>query len=68
MLLAEAEAPRYAELARHLAVSEGAIKVAVHRMRRSFRRLLREEIADTVARPEEVDEEIRHLFAVLAAP
>jgi hypothetical protein len=68
VLLAEPEAPRYAELARQFAVSESAIKVAVHRMRRTFRRLLREEIADTVARPEEVDEEIRHLFAVLSAP
>ena len=47
-------------------MSEGAVKTAVHRMRRAFRQLLREEIAQTVGRPEEVDEEIQHLFAILA--
>ena len=66
VLLEEANAPGYAEIASRLGASEGAVKVAVHRMRKSFRRLLREEIADTVAGPEEVDEEIRHLFAALS--
>jgi RNA polymerase sigma-70 factor (ECF subfamily) len=57
----------YAELGEPLGMSEGAVKVAVHRLRRRFGELLRAEIAQTVARPEEVDEEIRHLFAVVGA-
>jgi RNA polymerase sigma factor (sigma-70 family) len=44
-------------------MSEGAVKVAVHRLRRRYRDLLREEIAQTVGNPEEVDDEIRNLFA-----
>ena len=44
-------------------MSEGALKVAVHRLRRRYRELLRDEIAQTVASPDEVDEEIRALFA-----
>ena len=45
-----------------LGMSEGAVKVAVHRLRRRYRDLLREEIAQTVAGPEEVEDEIRCLF------
>jgi RNA polymerase sigma factor (sigma-70 family) len=56
----------YAELAVKLGVSEGTIKSAVHRLRQRYRELLRDEIAQTVAGPDEVDEELRHLFAVLA--
>jgi RNA polymerase sigma-70 factor (ECF subfamily) len=57
----------YAELGTRLGLSEGAVKVAVHRLRRRYRELLRAEIAGTVAGPEEVEEEIRHLFAALAS-
>jgi RNA polymerase sigma-70 factor (ECF subfamily) len=57
----------YAELGDELGMSEGAIKVAVHRLRRRFGELLREEIADTVADPGEVDDEIRYLFAALGS-
>jgi RNA polymerase sigma-70 factor (ECF subfamily) len=46
-------------------MSEGAVKVAVHRMRRTYGELVRLEIAQTVASPQEVDEELRHLFEVL---
>ena len=46
-------------------MSEGAVKVAVHRLRRRFGALLREEIAETVGDPAQVDEEIRELFRVL---
>jgi len=56
----------YAEIARRLATSEGAVKVAVHRLRQRYRELLRAEIADTVADPREIDDEIRNLFAALA--
>jgi hypothetical protein len=47
-------------------MSEGAIKSVVHRLRQRYRQLLREEIGHTVAGASEVDEELRHLFAVLA--
>jgi len=60
-----AEIP-YRELAVRLGMSEGAVKVATHRLRRRYRELLREEIAHTVSGPEEVEEELRHLFAALA--
>lgn len=55
-----------AEWAAALAMSEGAVKVALHRLRRRYGELLREEIAHTVTTPEELDEEIRHLCAVMA--
>jgi RNA polymerase sigma-70 factor (ECF subfamily) len=62
------EAPRrpYQELATELGKSETAIKVAVHRLRQRYGQLLREEIAQTVADPDEVDGEIRHLLSVLS--
>jgi RNA polymerase sigma-70 factor (ECF subfamily) len=46
-------------------LSEGAVKVAVHRLRRRCQELVRAEIAETVAGPEEVEEEIRDLFAAV---
>jgi len=46
-------------------MSEGAVKVAAHRLRRRYRELLREEIAQTVATPAEVEGELRDLFAAL---
>jgi RNA polymerase sigma-70 factor (ECF subfamily) len=57
----------YADAARTLGISEATAKVAAHRMRKRYRELLRAEIAQTVERPEEVDDEIRDLFAVLGA-
>jgi RNA polymerase sigma-70 factor (ECF subfamily) len=56
----------YAELARRLGTSEGAAKVAVHRLRQRYRELLEAEIANTVASPEEVAEERRYLLSVLS--
>jgi RNA polymerase sigma factor (sigma-70 family) len=64
-LIGERDTQKYGELAAKLGVSEGTVKSAVHRLRQRYRQLLREEIADTVAGPGEVDEELRHLFAVL---
>lgn len=66
-LTAGAETVPYAEVAVTLGTSEGAVKVAVHRLRKRYRALLREEIAHTVASPAEVDEELRHLFAAFSA-
>lgn len=59
-------AVRYADIAAQLGTTEGAIKVAVHRLRQRYRELLRAEIADTVASAAEIDDEIRNLFAALA--
>ena len=55
-----------ADIAAQLGTSEGAVKVAVHRLRQRYREVLRAEIADTVASPGEVEDEIRSLFAALA--
>lgn len=59
------ESQPYAKLASQLDLSEGAVRVAVHRLRERYRQRLREEIAQTVASPEDVEGEIRHLFRVL---
>jgi RNA polymerase sigma-70 factor (ECF subfamily) len=56
----------YAVLAADLGTTEGAIQVAVHRLRRRYGALLRERIGETVGDPAEVDDEIRALFAALA--
>ena len=55
-----------AELGAKLGMAEGAVKVAVHRLRQRYRELLRAEIGNTVASPSEVDAEMRHLFNLLA--
>lgn len=55
----------YAETGTRLGMSEGAVKVAVHRLRRQFRHLLRDEIAQTVASRAEIEDEIRHLWAAV---
>ena len=47
-------------------MSEGAVKVAVHRLRERYRERLKAEIAHTVAAPADVDAELRHLFRVLS--
>lgn len=62
---ARSEIP-YAEIASRLLMSESAVRVAVHRMRSRYRDILRREIADTVNSPEEVDDELRHLYRALA--
>jgi RNA polymerase sigma factor (sigma-70 family) len=55
----------YAEIAGRLQMNEGALRVAVHRLRQRYREMLRAEIAHTVAGPGEVEEELRYLFRVL---
>ncbi|HEX5220503.1 MAG TPA: RNA polymerase sigma factor [Verrucomicrobiae bacterium] len=56
----------YRELAERLGMSEGAVKVAVHRLRQRYRELLEAEIANTVASPKEVAEERRYLLSALS--
>jgi RNA polymerase sigma factor (sigma-70 family) len=60
-----AEADSYATIAQRIGMTEGAVRVAVHRLRRRYGLLLRSEIAATVDNPAEVDDEIRALFAAL---
>jgi len=66
-LMGDPEAPRYADLAVQLGVSEDAVKMAVSRLRRRYRELLRQEIAHTVSTPAEIEEEIRHLFVAVGS-
>lgn len=56
----------YGEVGEKLGMSEGTVRVAVHRLRRRYREALRDEIAQTVSREEEIDQEIRDLFTALA--
>ena len=65
-LLAERGAIEYATVARQLGVNEGAARVAVHRLRKRFREIYREEISQTLADGADVDAELRHLAAALA--
>ena len=58
--------PQDAEIAAALAQSEGTVRVAVHRLRKRFRAIFREEIAQTVSTPGEIEEEVRYLMGVLA--
>jgi RNA polymerase sigma factor (sigma-70 family) len=57
----------YAAIARQFDISEAAARQAVHRLRRRYRELLRAEIADTVADPAEIDDEIRSLFVAIGS-
>ncbi len=56
----------YAETAVALGTTEGAVKVAVHRLRRRFRDIVRGEISQTVASPDEIEDELRHLWSAVA--
>jgi len=55
----------YAAIGVRLGMSEGAVKVAVHRLRRRYRAILEEEIAHTVASPDGIRDEIRYLLSCL---
>jgi len=64
-LVGDKTTPHYADLAYQLSLSEAALKMSVHRLRQQYRQILLEEIAQTVASPAEVDEELNHLFIAL---
>ena len=66
-LTAERSDVSYAKLALSLGIAETAVKKLLHRMRERYRALLRDEVAHTVENPADVDDEIRHLCAALAA-
>lgn len=63
-LLDRGDAP-YATLARDMGTSEGALKVAIHRLRKRYRDLFRQEIAETLSDPAEVESELRYLAVAL---
>lgn len=65
-LMVGEQAIPYADAARALGTDEGAVRVAVHRLRKRYRELLREEIAQTLNDPAQVQEELRSLRAALA--
>jgi len=56
----------YAQIARELGTTEGAARVAVHRLRKRFRQCFRQSIAETVDAADDVDAEMRHVVAVLS--
>jgi RNA polymerase sigma-70 factor (ECF subfamily) len=57
----------YADVGRELDMSEGAMKVAVHRLRHRYRELLLAQVADTVATADEVEDEVAQLYRALGA-
>ena len=57
----------YKNLAQELGLSEGALKVTIHRMRKRYGALLRDEIAKTVEKPEDIDGELRYLIEVIGS-
>jgi RNA polymerase sigma-70 factor (ECF subfamily) len=65
-LTAERGSIPYDQIATALGTTEGAARVAVHRMRKQFRQLFRQTIAETVEAAGDVDAEMRHLVAVLS--
>src|SRR5215467_544194 len=65
LLAGESGQPSQAEIAAEMEMTENAVKQAFYRLRHRYRQLLHEEIANTVAVPDEVEDELRHLIAVL---
>jgi RNA polymerase sigma-70 factor (ECF subfamily) len=66
LLSGERDEGAYARISQHLCMSEGAVRVAVHRLRQRYGELLRDQIAETVGDAREVDEEIAYLMGALS--
>ncbi len=67
LLAGEPDSPSQAEIAAELRMTENAVRQAFHRFRQRYQSLLREEIAHTVATPGDIEDELRHLIAVVRA-
>jgi DNA-directed RNA polymerase specialized sigma24 family protein len=67
LLSGERDGAACAQIGRQLNMTEGAVRVAIHRLRQRYGQLLRHEIAQTVSGPEEVDQEMRYLLEVLSS-
>lgn len=65
-LQGESNGRPYAEIAAELGMSEGAIKVAAHRLRQRYGELLRAEISRTVGGDGEIEDELQHLLAIVS--
>jgi RNA polymerase sigma-70 factor (ECF subfamily) len=65
LLSGDTSAPAHKHVAAELGMSESAVKVAMHRLRSRYRELLRDEVRQTVDDPGKIDDELRHLCAVL---
>ena len=65
LLSDEPDRPSQAEIGREFGMTENAVKQAFHRLRQRYRQLLREEVAQTVATPAEIEQELRHLIVAL---
>jgi RNA polymerase sigma-70 factor (ECF subfamily) len=66
-LAAERKDVSYQKLSKTLGVPETSVKRLVHQLRERYRTLLREEVAQTVEKPEDIDDELRYLCAALSA-
>jgi RNA polymerase sigma-70 factor (ECF subfamily) len=67
LLPGEPDAPPQKEVAVRLGMTENAVRQAFHRFRQRYQSLLRQEIATTVATPADIEDELRHLIAVIRA-
>lgn len=65
-LMGDNDAMSQAEIAQQLGTNEGAVKVAVHRLRRRFREVIKSEISQTLNEPAQLDQELKDLFDALA--
>jgi len=63
-LTKDESAPAYSDIAAQLKLTEAAVKMAVRRMRARYREVLRIEIGKTVSASDDIEDEIRHLFAL----
>jgi RNA polymerase sigma-70 factor (ECF subfamily) len=66
-LAAERESVSYSKFSKTLAIPETSVKRLVHQLRVRYRALLREEVGQTVEKPDEIDDELRYLCAALSA-
>jgi RNA polymerase sigma-70 factor (ECF subfamily) len=66
LISGERHGAAYAQISKSLNMGEGAVRVAVHRLRQRYGELLRLEVAHTVTSEEDVDEELRYLFQILS--
>ena len=67
LLPGEPDAPSQKDIAAHLGMTENAVRQAFYRFRQRYQSLLREEIAQTIATPGDIEDELRHLIAVVRA-
>jgi RNA polymerase sigma-70 factor (ECF subfamily) len=65
LIIAGASEKSYAEIGRELGLEEGSVKSAVHRLRKDYGKLLKDEVRQTLSEDDDADEELKYLFSVL---